>query len=104
MIKADVDWETTHKPRKKDETAQVLRRVDASGRPLPRPLEALNVERWMWIRGYFVDVCHHAEVANPAEFAACVEDLELFLLERLVPRTFSDFDKIDELIREGGDA
>jgi hypothetical protein len=94
-------WLREHKPRRKEEAAQALRRVDASGRVLPPPLEALNVELWDEMREYFQSVAHHRRRVEREDFLPWVEALEGFLLDRLEPRTFDDFDEVDDLLSEG---
>jgi len=97
-------WLRDHKPRRRDEAALALRRFDASGRVLPAPLEALNVDLWDEMREFFQSVAHHRRRVERADFLRWVEELERFLLDRLVPRTFDDFDDLDGLMREAGDA
>jgi hypothetical protein len=91
-------WLEEHRPRRRAEFADTLTRLDSSGRSLPPRLQDLNVQTWMEIRDYFIDVCHHRRSADRPEFDSWLEAFELFLLDRLRPRTFEDFDDIDAVI------
>jgi hypothetical protein len=95
------EWFTNHYPRRKEEIAETLRRLDISGRTLPTTLEELNIKTWFGIRDFFQSVAHHRKHTTTDDFGQWLEALEIFLLYRLHPRTFSDFDKIDEIIQEG---
>lgn len=96
------EWFANHYPRRKAEVAETLRGLDISGQTLPIPLEELNIKTWFSIRNFFQSVAHHRKhTATDDEFGQWLEALERFLLDRLLPRTFTDFDKIDEIIREG---
>jgi hypothetical protein len=96
------EWFTEHHPRRKAEVAETLRRLDISGRTLPNPLEDLNIKTWFEIRDFFQSVAHHQKpTTTDDEFGQWLEALEIFLLDRLHPRTFTDINKIDEIIREG---
>ena len=44
---------------------------------------------------------HHNLSTTSEEFWSWVSALEYFLLDRLIPRTFEDHAKIDEIIKEG---
>ena len=94
------EWFTNHYPRRKAEVAKTLRGLDVSGRTLPIPLEDLNIKTWFGIRDFCQSVAHHRKYTTKDEFGQWLEALERFLLDRLRPRTFTDFDKIDEIIRE----
>jgi hypothetical protein len=97
-------WHRTHMPRRRAEAANALRAVDPSRRTLPSHLEALVVDTWEDLRTFFQAVAHHGRVVDDAEFLGKVDALESLLLERLVPRTFSDQEEIDAIIREAKDA
>jgi hypothetical protein len=94
-------WVDAHLPRRREEIARALQRLDVSGRALPEPLQDLNVEAWTRTHEYFQAVAHHGKVAPRDEFTRWVSAAEAFFLDRLKPRTFEDFASIDELIREG---
>lgn len=100
LLRADgfFEWFASHYPRRRAEAQSALMRLDSSGRPLPEPLGSLNVDAWFAMREYFQSVAHHRRVAEEGELRGWVDALERFLLERLVPRTFDDFDEIDRLL------
>ena len=52
------------------------------------------------MREYFLSITHHRRATEERELRQCVDALERFLLERLVPRTFDDFAEIDALLAE----
>jgi len=96
------EWFTNHHPRRKAEVAETLRRLDISGRTLPTPLEELNIKTWSGMKDFFQSVAHHREPPTTDDvFGQWLESLEIFLLDRLCPRTFTDLKKIDEIIQEG---
>jgi hypothetical protein len=93
-------WFNEHYPRRKAETAATLRGLDGSGRSLPSPLEDLNIKKWEVIRNYFEAVAHHRPIQSPEELSGYQDELEIMLLDLLRPRTFEDFDLIDQIIQE----
>jgi hypothetical protein len=95
------DWFSEHRPRRRAEVAATLHRLDGSDHTLPTPLEELEIERWMRIRDFLQAVAHHRKQPTRDEFEGWLDALERFLLDRLDPRTFADFDTIDEIIEEG---
>lgn len=94
-------WYDEHQPRRRAEFGDTLDRLSPSPRAVPQQLHANNVVAWMAMRQYFIDVCHHSTQTEVSTFDATLEQLEGFLLDRLRPRTFEDFDEIDAIIREG---
>ncbi len=96
------EWFDDHNPRRKAEVVETLRGLEISGRTLPTPLEELNIKAWFEIRDFFQSVSHHQNpTTTDDEFCQMLEALERFLIDRLHPQTFTDFNKIDEIIREG---
>ncbi len=57
---------------------------------------------WSTIREYFIGVCKDKPV-DPEEFQPYLSELERFLLDRLVPRTFDNQAAIDLILEEAGD-
>lgn len=94
-------WIDAHLPRRREEVARTLQRLDASGRALPGPLQDLNVEVWTKTHEFFQAVAHHGKVPTPDELSTWLDAAESFLLDRLKPRTFDDFAAIDAVIQEG---
>lgn len=103
-VKSFFDWHERHHPSRNAEAADALRRLDATGRRLPPPLENLNLKFLEEIRSFFVKVSHHGCVVEFAEFAHWLDALERFLLDRLSPRTFDDHEELDRLMSEGANA
>jgi hypothetical protein len=94
-------WVETERPSRKQSAAKILQILDPLERPLPAPIEKLRVDEWDRIHNYFEGVSHHNFPAAVEEFASWLSVLEYFLLDRLIPRTFEDHEKIDQIIREG---
>jgi hypothetical protein len=95
------DWLKLDRPTRKQQAARVLRELDPLGRPLPEPIESLRVKEWDSYRSYFDNVAHHNPSASPEKFESWLSESERFLLDRLIPRTFEDRSKIDDIIKEG---
>lgn len=87
----------SNSPTRRDEATWALRRL--SGR-LPDQLERSNVKTWMDLFRFFTKVAHHGPDWSREEFSRRLNELEHFLLDRLQPRTFEDFDEIDALLEE----
>jgi hypothetical protein len=94
-------WVNEQVPKRKESTARILRTLDALGRALPAPIEALHIEQWDLIHRFFISVGHHQRAASDEEFTTWLAALETFLLDQLTPRTFEDHAKIDAIIKEG---
>lgn len=88
-------WMTEQRARKTQQTAKVLQALDPIG--LPAPLVEDNASSYLKIRNFFVEVSHHKGCSDE-EFTEWVAAFEVFLLDRLVPRTYEDFDAIDQLV------
>jgi hypothetical protein len=97
------EWFASHHPRRRDELQSILVELDGSSRGLPKPLALLNVKFWEEHRDYFQSVAHHRRDAVEEEFLQWLGSLELFLLDKLKPRTFDDFDEIDTILEEVGE-
>lgn len=97
------EWFRNHYPRRRDEISRTLDRMEDSDRDVPPPLQELNVATWVELRDFFVSVAHHRKSPSREEFLQWLDALERFLLDRLVPRTFEDFEEIDSILREGDD-
>jgi hypothetical protein len=97
------EWFTFYYPRRNAEIAKTLRGLDGSGRPLPDPLEKLNIQAWGAMRDFFQAVSHHGRYPTLEEYNSWLDALERFLLDRLRPRTFEDTAILDEILRGVGD-
>lgn len=89
------------RPTRLQEMATALHLLDKSGYLLPEPLQEKNIRNLKGLRDFFQAVSHHRNPCSEDEFYYQLEKFEGFLLDRLVPRIFADFDEIDEIIREG---
>jgi transcriptional regulator with XRE-family HTH domain len=98
-----VEWRQENRPRRRAEAADAIRLLSVSEERLLAPLEDLAVRQWMEARDYFIAVAHHRAV-NEEEFTRRVAAFEGFVLARLRPQTFADFDTIDSLVEEAEDA
>jgi hypothetical protein len=94
-------WRDEHHPHRRDEVAALLRRLDPAGGKLPTQLESVNYKEWSDLSDFFNDVLHHNRVVTLDEFQAKLTAVERLLLDRLRPRTFADWQTIDDIIREG---
>ena len=95
-----LDWFASHHPRRREEIGGMLERLDGSAGVLPPPLASLNIDAWTQIRDFFVGVSHHRVACKESDIRQWLDALERFLLDRLVPRTFDDFNDIDSLLDE----
>jgi len=94
-------WFEQSFPRRKKEIAAVLTRLDGAHQPLPEPLQEHNVDYWDAMKTFFVSVCHHRKVTDDTEFRRWLVAFEDFLLNRLRPRTYADYDEIDGILTKG---
>ena len=95
------EWFRNYHPRRRDEIDRTLHRMDDSDRRIPPRLQNLNVTTWIELRDFFISVAHHRQNSSRDAFLQWLDALERFLLDRLVPRTFEDFEEIDNIVREG---
>jgi len=95
------DWFVKHHPTRREELHGALVKMEGSNRELPAPLALRNVDYWEEMRNYFQAVAHHRKESNEQELNLWLDALERFLLDRLAPRTFSDFSAIDAIIQKG---
>ena len=77
-----------------------LERLRPVGGPMPDVLVRSRTDEWSELLRYFNGVTHHNLVPSATDLVARVQELELFLLEHLEPRTFDDQDAIDQIIAE----
>jgi hypothetical protein len=88
-------------PKRRDEVRGTLRGLDPAGQPLAPLIEDRLVQRLLDLRDYFLKVAHHKVETSEIDFRERLLALETFLRERLVPRTYEEFTKIDEIIARG---
>jgi hypothetical protein len=91
-------WFEDHNPLRRDEVRAVLKKLQGGEIEISPPLEDENIRNWIEIRDYFVSTAHHRARTAPDEFFENLSRLEVFLTERLAPRTFDDFAEIDEIL------
>jgi hypothetical protein len=95
-------WFTEHFPLRREELASNLRDLNGSGQSLPPILEDLNIKAWLKTWDYFIDVAHHRNTrTEKEEFRQWLQALEKQILDWFYPRTFEDFEVIDDIITEG---
>jgi hypothetical protein len=100
-LEAFFSWFEKHHPTRKAEIAKTLQKIDGVGRAMPQPLEKLNVQYWDEMRDYFQAIAHHRKKPTEKDYRQWMDAFERFLLDRLYPRTFADFDELDKLIQKG---
>ena len=98
------EWFAVLQPRRREQLRRTLRRLDGSGRDLPRPFFEKHRREWDRIRRFFLSVCHHGKRTDIRAQRERITALERFLVERLVPSTLDDLDAIDALLEETRDA
>jgi len=98
------DWFAEVRPRRRALFESMLGRLDPSGLALPAPLVGRTWKRWKEIRGFFVGVSHHGKDTDLDTLRKKIADLEVFLSDRLLPRTSAELDAIDAIIEEARDA
>jgi len=98
------DWYETDRPKRRERTGVLIRKMDPAGRPLPSPIEDLRVDEWMLCHNFFTDCAHHRQYSDE-EFETWLDTLERFLLSLIRSRHFDNADALDALISEvEGDA
>ncbi len=98
------DWFAEVRPRRRELFESMLGRLDRSGLGLPAPLVGRTWKQWKKIRGFFVGVSHHGKDTDMDTLRNRIADLEVFLSDRLLPRTSAELDAIDAIIEEARDA
>ncbi len=95
------DWFEKHYPRRRAELQTLLRALQKSDKFIPKRLEDEQIEKWRTLNERFQGISHHRIKVTEEDFNLFVEELEMFLTERLAPKTFDDFVSIDEIIGKG---
>jgi hypothetical protein len=95
-----IEWQRKNRPKRKETYRATIRALDVSGRPLPSWIEDAHVKTWNDLRDYFVKVCHHDRETDETEFSAALHTLEVFVLDRLKPRTYAEQATLEQLIAE----
>jgi hypothetical protein len=97
------EWKRRNRMLRRDQMRRAVRHLDASGRPMPSPVEDAAVREGMDLREYFTRTCHLENTIEESAFLGRLGRLETFLLVRLRPRTFDDQNALDEILRKTGD-
>lgn len=93
-----MEWFASHKPRRREEAGAFLARLDPQRARLPTMLELENTRYWQSLYDYFSKVAHHGGSVSSAELMQRKDALEIFLIDRLAPRTFEDMHELDQII------
>jgi hypothetical protein len=88
-------------PQRRDKAGATIGKLDPAGREGPPAVREARADAWMQFRDYFTKVAHGSTGSTDAEFRRRLESFESFLLDWFEPRTFADFEVIDELLEEG---
>jgi len=100
-VAAFFGWFEQNYSTRREMAVKALRKLDASGRPLPQPVEDLRVRTWQTYNDFFQGVAHHGKSPTEEELASWLDAFEGFLVDSLRPRTFDDFATLDAIIQEG---
>jgi hypothetical protein len=95
-----IEWQHKNRRKRKETYRATIRALDVSGRALPSWIEDTHVKTWNDLRDYFVRVCHHDRETDENEFSAALHTLEVFVLDRLKPRTYPEQATLEHLIAE----
>ena len=98
------DWLAEVRPQRRELFESMLGKLDRSDLALPAPLVGRAWKQWREIRGFFVGVSHHGKDTDLDTLRNRIAHLEVFLSDRLLPRTSADLDAIDAIIEEARDA
>lgn len=90
------DWFSSSHETRREEATKTLSKIRKSNPP-PNILAYKEAETWLEIRDYFIAVSHH-KTNNLDEFDNYLNYLENFVLDKLFPQTFDNFDVIDALL------
>jgi hypothetical protein len=92
------DWYAAEHIIRYERNVAMVRNFDPSSHKLPTPLEDMRVKEWRMYSDYFTGIAH---LGDPSELADWLSQFEQFLLNTLVPRTFEDYNAIDDILKEG---
>jgi hypothetical protein len=99
-IDAFFSWADEIMPSRKTAAVKLLERLEPSARQLPSLLQEVNAQYWEKIHNFFTQTCHHSMEPSRDDAERWAGALEHFLLDRLIPRTTRDFDRIDAILSE----
>jgi hypothetical protein len=96
-----LEWKKTHRLRRGQEIVSTFRALDGPVANFPSDLEDQAVRLWSNIKDFFESVKHHRKTPEGTQMEDALQRLETFLLRKLNPPTFADFDNIDAIIAAG---
>ncbi len=94
------EWLDADRPLRVSQVRSTLHGLDPSPRKLPPALTDLRISEWQGYQEYFVKLSHHRNQIDEDEFLSWLDALEIFLLDRLRPRTFHDQEDLLKMIEE----
>jgi hypothetical protein len=86
---------------RRDRAQETLSGLDPVQRQNPPDTQAARIEALLRFRREFNEALHGERPTDPAAFQSRVEGFETFLLDLFRPRTFAEFDAIDNLLADG---
>ena len=96
-----VEWVRANAVSRKDEYRSMLRALGGQGPVLPPTAEDRMLRSLDELKKFFNNVSHHRHNPTAEQFQEQMSKLESFLLKKLNPQTFADFDALDTIIGEG---
>jgi hypothetical protein len=96
FVQFDADY-----PQRRSQASATVDKLDPSGRSAAPVVQGARGDRWMEFSSYFSTVLHGGMRPTEAEFRSRVDAFEGFLLDVFRPRTFADFDDLDDVIERG---
>ena len=93
-------WLDEFYPERKEKVRRIFKALDPKSTLLPETIRKNKVDSWMKLWDFFNDVAHHRNSMKLQVFEQHLRELEKLLLDHLKPKTFSDFNEIDEIIKE----
>jgi hypothetical protein len=94
-------WRQADRPEHNKRTAEMFRKLDPMGLPLPTAIGDRRLQEWGACRQYFVDVSHHRSAVAPEEVTRRVSVMEDILLDLIRPTTFKKHADIDAIVEMG---
>ncbi len=100
VLEKFLKWVEEHRPRRREQMARLIRRMDPAGLPLPQPIEEIKVKELQLLDDFFHDIAHHRRSVGLDEFNERLYALERLLLSHFHPRAFDEFKEIDTIISQ----
>ena len=90
-----------NRPSRITQLFKFIKLLDPLFEKLPKKIVKNRIEEIKFYWDYFVKIAHHEDIYDLDNYYLYLDSFELFLLDKLKPRTFEKLDKIDKLIAEG---